>query len=494
MIDDRLRVGVAAALCSVVIVLAWLPILRLPLTGADCWPILVQAAGNPLDTCRQIYLERLWEGADFFRPLLTLLTAFEWRLLGETPWGWHLLRLLMVLFTALGCGALATRAGGSRPAGLAAGALVFALHPLQWQTVPAVARDADTLAALLGVAGLLALLSLGKGVLGRRIAGVLLLLAAPLAKETGLAMPLIGLILLLPSWWRRRRESAVQARVDGTLALALAGGLLAEMAWRWWLLGSLGGYHGVVRPVSLGVRLSRLLRGLLGPESLWQALVVGAALVGVLLMAHRLLRQTPPAAPWTLLRIACWSWLAIGLAGALSSPRAGLRHAEVLLAPAAILAGGAWGRIWPRRRVRPALGTTTLAMMAVAGGLLLGPGSAGRLSCKSWQRAGELSARVLELAERSARQAHRKGAQVEEDAGGYRIVARPRGEGVEVIITPFPYRPPGASNTVMALMPYSVRAYLLARGIPDPIRVAPGRSRGSGYGPGSAGRRKTGEE
>ena len=497
MTRQGLGVGLTAASCVALIVLTWLPMLGLPLTGADCWPILVQAARPPSLVLGQVYLEGLWEGADFFRPLLTLVAGVEWRLFGATPWGWHSLRLLALLLTALGCGALAMRAGGSRSAALASGSLLFALHPLQWQTVPAVARDADTFAALLGVAGLLALLpetGLGRG---RRIAGVILLLAAPLVKETGLVMPLVGVVVLMVSAWRGRGSTSADGRREGSLALALMGGLLVEMAWRWWLLGSLGGYRSVVHPAGLGVRLGRMLRGGLGPEGAWQALLVAAILVGTLLATRRLLSGAPPSSQWSVLRIGCWSWLTIALAGALTSPRAGTRHAEALLAPAAILVAGAIGRVWDRRRQRPALWASTLTGVLVGAAILLGPGIVERLSCRAWRQAGELGERVLAASASAARGALEARAPVERRLADRRILARPlgRGGGVEVKITPFPYRPPGASTTVMALMPYSVRAYLLAQGIAEPIRVLPGRGRrGAPHSERDAGGRKTGDE
>ncbi len=146
---------------------------------------------------------------DIYRPLRTILFAFEYQLFGLDATWWHLISVLLHAANAV----LVLRLlrplmrGALLPS--AAGALLFALHPVTSESVAWLSSQGDLLAMTLGLTALILLERRGTG---RTIAGTVCFGLACLAKESALALPVILLLRDLalprdvedaPSPWRR---------------------------------------------------------------------------------------------------------------------------------------------------------------------------------------------------------------------------------------------------------------------------------------------------
>lgn len=174
--------------------------------------------------------------ANFWRPVVMLHYKLLRSLFGMDPFGWQIWDLGLHLVCV---GLLGRLVGGWR--GLVAGAL-FALHPLQVEVVPAVARNIDLLLGLFVLLGLLAARR-------RSFAATVVFTALALgSKETAVAaLPVIVL------WWGFHGRKHTLA-LAGTLGAVLA----AYLAVRTQVLAGLGGYgsglgvEGFVRAFAAG--------------------------------------------------------------------------------------------------------------------------------------------------------------------------------------------------------------------------------------------------
>lgn len=182
------------------------------------------------------------------RPVVALTFALNHAAVGLDPRGWHLTNLAVHLAaTLLAWGvarALLARAGLARPDGPAlAAAALFALHPLQTESVAYVAQRAESLAAALYLAALLVLLRADEAAGRRRIArvaGATLLHALALGvKPTAATLPAAWLLAaaLLPApgeealaGWRRAWRRVPAALPALALSVAAAARGLAASA------------------------------------------------------------------------------------------------------------------------------------------------------------------------------------------------------------------------------------------------------------------------
>jgi tetratricopeptide (TPR) repeat protein len=160
---------------------------------------------------------------DVYRPLRTLDFAVTYALFGLDPRPWHLVNLLLhaanVLLLAR---LLAPLVRGSHSA-CAAGAALFAVHPVGVEAVAWVSSRGDLLSVLLLLAALLVLERPGGG---RTFAGLLLGTAACFAKESAVVFPALLVLrdLALPA---ERRPPAHVRWMRAGLATALVGAYLA---------------------------------------------------------------------------------------------------------------------------------------------------------------------------------------------------------------------------------------------------------------------------
>ncbi|MDJ0522644.1 MAG: hypothetical protein QNJ90_11305 [Planctomycetota bacterium] len=184
--------------------------------------------------------------ADIYRPLRTLLFAFQYQLFARTAVDgsidfnlplWHLVSILLHALNAVLVLLLLQRllAGAVLPAAL--GALVFALHPLTSESVAWLSSQGDLLAVTLLLLGLLVMERPG---LQRTVGGAVLFLLACLAKESALMLPLLLPLRDValpradagrPSPWARTTwiRSGVLAGVAG-LYFVLRGAVLPGLA------------------------------------------------------------------------------------------------------------------------------------------------------------------------------------------------------------------------------------------------------------------------
>jgi len=266
---------------------------------------------------------------DAYRPWTVWWLALQWALGGGAPVVFHAFSLVLTVVVALLVYRLLARLVS--PAGAVAGAALFAVHPVHVEATANVVGQGELWMTLFVVAAALWYLDLrerstlqAKHRLG--IAGLLVLAAG--SKEQGVVLP--ALLALLESC----RPNAGPAR-DRARALLPFYGLLATVlvgfvAWRYWVLGDLGGGPPAAGLDGLGAAararvmlplvpdLARLLvwpRTLLAqysppahgaPVGFGSAELLGVALIVALLGAVALFRASPVSAGllWVLIALA----------------------------------------------------------------------------------------------------------------------------------------------------------------------------------------------
>ena len=197
-----------------------------------------------------------WQSADgtgtLFRPLTTAAFTAQWKLWGNSPLGFHVVNTVAHALVALAVLALLWIM--LPPPGALAGGIFFAIHPVHVEAVANVVGLAELLAAFMVVSACLLYLrgaDWSPGLRGlRALALVVLYLAGLAAKEIAVTLP--GLLLLLelfqPGGWRDVKKRLAK---EAPVYVALGVALVAYLAWRGSVLGSLGGEHAA--PVFYGV-------------------------------------------------------------------------------------------------------------------------------------------------------------------------------------------------------------------------------------------------
>ena len=232
------RLLAAWALLLVVTVVAWRENLVLGFTDVDA---LADAAWAGRPWSEQLFVPLTGgvggANANFWRPVVMLHYKLLRTLFDMNPVGWQAWDLGLHVACVSLVGALVRGWRGLLAAG------IFALHPLQVEVVPAVARNIDT---LLGLFSLLALLAARRGHL------VATLLACGLAlgsKETAVVvLPVVWL------WWRGHRADRAWPLAGGLSVL-----LVGYVVLRGQVLAGVGGYgsslldpEGFFRPFAAG--------------------------------------------------------------------------------------------------------------------------------------------------------------------------------------------------------------------------------------------------
>lgn len=169
--------------------------------GADVWA----AIGVPYSS--------------YYRPLMYTTFAIETAIAGPVPWIFRATNVLLHAGVSIGLLVLMRRAGGSLAAA-ATGAALFAVHPMHAEVVAWPSARPDLLMALCAIAA--AIVYLGSPIergpaLGRFLAVGALVMGALLAKESGVAAPvLLGAVVLM-----RSPKAAPAGRIGDGLAAAL---------------------------------------------------------------------------------------------------------------------------------------------------------------------------------------------------------------------------------------------------------------------------------
>jgi tetratricopeptide (TPR) repeat protein len=204
------RLGLSAVLCGVIL-LGYLPALH----GGFIWDDQVLLTDSPLVKAAD-GLYRFWfttEAHDYW-PLTSTTFWLEWRLWGREPTGYHVTNLVLHATEALLLWAILSklRLGGAYLA-----ALVFAVHPVNVESVAWIAQRKNLVALLFFLLATLLFLEADAGEEGegRRRAGRgpgrwywLSLAAFVLALLGKGSVAILPLVLLLLAWWQRRRVTA----------------------------------------------------------------------------------------------------------------------------------------------------------------------------------------------------------------------------------------------------------------------------------------------
>jgi Flp pilus assembly protein TadD len=324
-----------------------------------------------------------WDGNWF--PLTWLSHELDVQLFGVRPGGPHLVNLGLHVATAILLAGLLRSLTGRRLPGLFAAA-VFAVHPLQAETVAWVSQRRGALMALFGVLALRAYAGYARRPGAGRYAAVAALFACGLASKALLVtLPLLMLLLDLWPLGRLRPGAPRDPRpfLEKLPLLLLSGVFGAVAVWAQRTSGAMS-LEGRIAPAqkaahalaACGWYLGKALwpSGLavfypypLGGDPPWRVALGSAALVGITAAALLLRRRAPAVGVG-------WLWFLVALAPALGLLQVGEqawadRYAYFALPGLAIAA--AWGAaaLAPRRAARllPALAAAVaLALTAAA--------------------------------------------------------------------------------------------------------------------------------
>jgi hypothetical protein len=244
------RVVYQGALLSTVLLLAhylYRPLISLEHFGWDTYPLIVTSRVRSFADALSLWTEELMAGryplGQFYRPVTSLTFALDSALYGFDAEGFHFTNHLILLAGVGSAFYLARRLAAGSLIGAASGALVFALHPIHYATLPIAARRADMLSALLTMIVLASLPRPGTTRLPVASAalGFVLAYAAAASKETGIVLiPLIVLVLFVEA------SGGFRERATQTLKLGAAPllGVLLFVVSRTIVLDGIGGHEG----------------------------------------------------------------------------------------------------------------------------------------------------------------------------------------------------------------------------------------------------------
>lgn len=173
-----------------------------------------------------------------WRPITIATFALDWAIWGGNPAGFHTVNVL--LHAAASVLVLLLLLELVPPIPAAAGALVFAVHPVHVEAVANVVGRAELLMTIFVLGACLLHLRGGPDRPGRVVAIALLYVAATLSKETGIMLPAILLVLDLARGEVGRSGGwAPYARRHLAMAATLAGIALATLGARQLILGGI---------------------------------------------------------------------------------------------------------------------------------------------------------------------------------------------------------------------------------------------------------------
>ena len=199
-------------------------------------------------------------GDGFFRPLGYASLAFDARLSGSNPIGWHAISLAVHSANAVLVLLMARRLGASMAASGFAGAL-FAVHGIHPEAVVWIAGRFDLVATFFLLAGLLLFTMTGdRDRVVLHIAALACFAAAALSKEAAFVFPLLvaGYALATHQPLKRTAPSFLLAAI--------------LFAYRWSLFGGIGGYVNAAtgRPAALSLGAGSTLKAV--AVRLWTSL------------------------------------------------------------------------------------------------------------------------------------------------------------------------------------------------------------------------------
>lgn len=158
---------------------------------------------------------------NLYRPLVSMTYGAEWWLLGNRPWVFHLINVLLNAAAAAVVAELARRLAEFRVAMIAG--VLFAVHPVHVEAVANIVGRAELLCALASVGALILFLRRPMTA-GRALVIFLLFVVALLSKEQGMVLPLLILALAIATG--RKSESPLERQRLLLLVLLLSWGLV----------------------------------------------------------------------------------------------------------------------------------------------------------------------------------------------------------------------------------------------------------------------------
>jgi hypothetical protein len=257
--SERRLVGLGAASIVLATIYVYWPQLGFYFTDVDTFALIATSKFETFDEFTSVLSSPMMDGqltnALFYRPFSSMTWASDHMIWGANPLGYHLTDLLIHTGTSLVLFSLMLgiarwhepslqRAGGRITQGRAealVASLLFAIHPVAMETVPAIARRPDL---LFGLFQLLTLLSVYRCLLEPRwwnlVAAALFCVLGVASKDSAVVIPGIAVIFVLcfSAGETRRARILDCVRVFGPLLLAT--GLFAAI--RMWVLGGIGGY------------------------------------------------------------------------------------------------------------------------------------------------------------------------------------------------------------------------------------------------------------
>ena len=272
-----------AWLLVAVVAIAFAPYLSFPFLADDY---------SHIQHARAADLPALWahfavpETDRFFRPLGYLSYALDAQWAGTSPTFWRASNLALHLVNTLLVYLLCLRLRLSPIAALAGG-LLFGLHGSRPEVVTWVSARFDLLAVLFGLLSILCL------VREWRAAAAAAVFLAALSKESAYVVPLLGIAVL---WFERRPWREIARLTWPSAAVAVA-----VFAYRWWLLGGIGGYRNAANgsPTVFNFRFASTLKALFlrfwaamlfpinwtGGLEVWMAVALAAGIVAMIVIA-----------------------------------------------------------------------------------------------------------------------------------------------------------------------------------------------------------------
>jgi hypothetical protein len=209
------------------------------------WDEFISMLGSPM-------MNGQLSNALFYRPVSSITWAFDYMNWGTDPRGYHLTDLLLhtttslVFFSVLANVARWQTTGASQTRGQAEAllaALLFAIHPIAMETVPAIARRPDLLFGLFAQLTLLSVyFYLRNPKLSSLGCAALCCVLGIASKDSAVAIPAVAVVFVFcfstASSLRVRVMDCL--RVGGPILIATA----LYIAVRIWVLGGIGGYAG----------------------------------------------------------------------------------------------------------------------------------------------------------------------------------------------------------------------------------------------------------
>ncbi len=245
----RLPSTVQAALLAVLVLLATIPVITNAFITLDDGLYL----GNPFVTSgltpAGVAFAFTSVTALYWRPLAWLSHEIDAELYGTDPAGHHLTSILLHALAA-GLLFLVLRRLAAAPWIAAAGALLWALHPLRVESFAWIAERKDVLCALFFIAAILAYLRCAERPSRPRYAAWMVLAAlALMSKPT--AVCLAPILLLLDYWPLRRKSRVPQLVMEKLPLLGISAAVMFLTVYGQKVSGSMSHLAGVPFPVRL---------------------------------------------------------------------------------------------------------------------------------------------------------------------------------------------------------------------------------------------------